>query len=247
MVTARTPAVFIHGLWLHSQSWNNWIELFRATGYEPIAPSWPGIPATVEQARAHPESIGGYSITDAADHYAGIIHSLASKPIVIGHSFGGLLAQILLGRGLASAAIAIDAAPIKGVLPLPFSSLRVAFVALKSPANAKRAVSLTANEFRYGFGNAVSAEESADLYRRWTIPGQHYEPSFTSKISSATSPCASRWTFSAASLLGASTRQKIFPLLSSSQYLRYLTPYFPPTLRSFIWASATSLAFAPGT
>ena len=170
MVTARTPAVFIHGLWLHSQSWNNWIELFRATGYEPIAPSWPGIPATVEQARAHPESIGGYSITDAADHYAGIIHSLASKPIVIGHSFGGLLAQILLGRGLASAAIAIDAAPIKGVLPLPFSSLRVAFVALKSPANAKRAVSLTANEFRYGFGNAVSAEESAELYRRWTIP-----------------------------------------------------------------------------
>src|SRR3989442_13211166 len=102
MVTARPPAFFIHGLWLHAQSWKNWIELFRATGYEPIAPSWPGIPATVEQARAHPEGIGGPGIIDVTDHYAGMTHSLASNPIVIGHSSAGLLAQTLLGRGLAS-------------------------------------------------------------------------------------------------------------------------------------------------
>src|SRR3989442_9462237 len=107
MVTARTPALFIHGLWLHAQSWKNWIELFRATGYEPIAPSWPGIPATVEQARAHPEGIGGHGIIDVTDHYAEIIPSLASKPIVIGHSFGGLLAPIFLGRGLPSPANAL--------------------------------------------------------------------------------------------------------------------------------------------
>lgn len=113
----------------------------------------------------------GIGITEVADHYAQIIRTLDAKPIVIGHSFGGLVVQNLLGRGLAAAAIAIDAAPIKGVLPLPLSSLRVAFVALKNPANRNRAVPLTAKQFRYGFANAVSEKESADLYQRWTIPG----------------------------------------------------------------------------
>jgi pimeloyl-ACP methyl ester carboxylesterase len=170
MATARTPVVFIHGLWLHAQCWKNWVERFREAGYDPTAPSWPGVPGTVAEARAHPEGIARQGITEVAEHYAGVIRSLSAKPIVIGHSFGGLMAQNLLGRGLAAAAIAIDPAPIKGVLPLPLSALRVASVALKNPANWSRAVALSAEEFRYGFGNALTAEESADLFQRWTIP-----------------------------------------------------------------------------
>jgi pimeloyl-ACP methyl ester carboxylesterase len=170
MTTTRTPVVFIHGLWLHSTSWQPWIELFRDAGYEPTAPEWPGIPDTVAQARAHPEQIPGHGITQVADHYAGIIAGLPAKPIVIGHSFGGLFVQNLLGRGLAVGGVAIDPAPIKGVLALPPSALRVASIALRNPANRKRAVGLTAEQFRYGFGNAVSAEESAELYEKWVIP-----------------------------------------------------------------------------
>jgi pimeloyl-ACP methyl ester carboxylesterase len=166
-----TPVVFIHGLWLHAESWKNWIDLFRGAGYEPIAPSWPGEPETVAEARAHPEGMAGKGVGEIADHYAKVVQSLATKPIVIGHSFGGLIAQNLLGRGLASAAIAIDAAPIKGVLPVPLSALRAVFPAIRNPANAKRAVPLTPEEFRYGFANAVSEQESADLYQRWAIPG----------------------------------------------------------------------------
>jgi non-heme chloroperoxidase len=170
MASTRTPVIFIHGLWLHAQSWKNWVDRFRESGYDPTAPSWPGVPDTVAEARAHPEGVARQGITEVADHYAQISRSLGAKPIVIGHSFGGLIAQNLLGRGLAAAAIAIDPAPIKGVLPLPLSALRVASVALKNPANWSRAVPLTAEEFRYGFANALSAEESADLYQRWTIP-----------------------------------------------------------------------------
>ena len=170
MPDQKTPVVFIHGLWLHAQSWKDWIDFFREAGYAPIAPSWPGIPDTVAETRAHPEGMAGKGIADVADHYARIIATLPAKPIVIGHSFGGLIAQNLLGRGLAAAAIAIDAAPIKGVLPVPLSALRVAFVALKNPANNKRAVSLTPGEFRYGFANTVSDREATELYERWTIP-----------------------------------------------------------------------------
>lgn len=108
--TARTPVVFIHGLWLHATSWKNWIDLFREAGYEPVAPSWPGVPASVEEARAHPEGIGGYGVTEVADHYAGIMRALPAKPIVIGHSFGGLLVQNLLGRGLAGSLVPIGVA-----------------------------------------------------------------------------------------------------------------------------------------
>ena len=170
MPDQKTPVVFIHGLWLHAQSWKDWIDFFREAGYAPIAPSWPGIPDTVAETRAHPEGMAGKGIADVADHYARIIATLPAKPIVIGHSFGGLIAQNLLGRGLAAAAIAIDAAPIKGVLPVPLSALRVAFVALKNPANNNRAVSLTPGEFRYGFANTVSDREATELYERWTIP-----------------------------------------------------------------------------
>jgi pimeloyl-ACP methyl ester carboxylesterase len=171
MADKGTPVVFIPGLWLHADSWKNWIELFREAGYQPIAPSWPGIPDTVAEARAHPEAIGGRGITEIADHYAELIRTLSAKPIVIGHSFGGLIAQNLLGRGLAAAAVAIDAAPVKGVLAVPLSTIRSVFSALRNPANWRRAVTLTPEEFRYGFANAVSPEESAELYQRWAIPG----------------------------------------------------------------------------
>lgn len=168
--SARTPVVFIPGLWLHSLSWTPWMDLFRQAGYDPIAPEWPGIGATVDQARAHPEAMAGTGVAEVADHYAGIIGKLPAAPVVVGHSFGGLIAQNLLGRGLAKAAVAIDAAPIRGVLALPLSALKVAFVALRNPANRFRAVSLTPDEFRYGFANAVSEGEAADLYERWSIP-----------------------------------------------------------------------------
>ena len=146
------------------------MDFFKEAGYDPIAPPWPGSADTIEAARAHPEQSAGYGVNEIADHYAKVIGTLQTKPVVIGHSFGGVLAQVLLGRNLASAAVAIDPAPIKGVLALPFSSLRVASVALKNPANLKKAVSLTAAEFRYGFGNMLSHEDSEELFRRWTIP-----------------------------------------------------------------------------
>jgi non-heme chloroperoxidase len=165
-----TPVVFIHGLWLHADSWGAWTERFGAAGYAPVAPGWPGDSATVEETRKQPDRVAGHGIDDVAEHYAGAIRQLDVKPIVIGHSFGGLVAQRLLGDDLASAGVAIDPAPIKGVLALPLSSLRVASVALLNPLNSKRAVALTREQFRYGFGNAISASESDELYERWTIP-----------------------------------------------------------------------------
>src|SRR4051812_46963531 len=165
-----TPVVFIHGLWLHASSWQPWVDLFREAGYDPIAPEWPGGPATVTEARANPAAVAGFGIKDVADHFAGIVAGLPEKPVVIGHSFGGLLVQNLLGRGVAAAGVAINPAPIKGVLALPVSALRVASIALRNPANRNLAVSLTAEQFRYGFGNALSIEESNELYEKWAIP-----------------------------------------------------------------------------
>jgi pimeloyl-ACP methyl ester carboxylesterase len=165
-----TPVVFVHGLWLHADSWRAWIDLFRGAGYTPTAPGWPGDSSTIEETRKDSERVAGHGIDDVVERYAGIIRGLDAKPIVIGHSFGGLVVQRLLGQDLARAGVAIDPAPVKGVLALPLSALRVASVALRNPANKKRAVALTAEQFRYGFGNAVSASESKELYERWTIP-----------------------------------------------------------------------------
>jgi pimeloyl-ACP methyl ester carboxylesterase len=146
------------------------VTLFREAGYEPQAPGWPGDSDTVEETRRQPDQVAGKGIDEVVDHYTQIIHGLDGLPVVIGHSFGGLIAQRLLGQGEASAAVAIEPAPIKGVLALPLSALRVASVALRKPANRNLAVSLTREEFRYGFGNALPAQESDELYERWAIP-----------------------------------------------------------------------------
>jgi len=164
------PVVFIHGLWLHATSWQPWIELFGSAGYRPSAPGWPHEAATVEEARENPDAVANLSIDEVTEHYAGIIAGLDEPPIIIGHSFGGLFAEKLLGQGIGAAAVAIDPAQIKGVLPLPLAQLRSGFPALGNPANLHRSVSLNQKQFRYGFGNAVSEEESDELYDRWTIP-----------------------------------------------------------------------------
>jgi pimeloyl-ACP methyl ester carboxylesterase len=170
MTDTRTPVVFIHGLWLHAASWGPWVDLFQEAGYAPVAPGWPGDGDTVELSRANPDAIANRGIDEVADHYAGIIRALDRPPILIGHSFGGTIAEKLLGENYGAAAIAIDAAQIKGVLPLPLSALRATLPVFKNPANIHHAVSLTADEFRYSFGNAVSADESDELYQKYTIP-----------------------------------------------------------------------------
>jgi pimeloyl-ACP methyl ester carboxylesterase len=170
MTTPGMPVVFIHGLWLHASSWAPWEERFRAAGYEPAAPGWPGTSDTVAETREHPERVAGMGINDVVEHYAGLIRALPAKPVIVGHSFGGLIVERLLGQDLAAAGIAIDAAPIKGVLKLPPSALKVASIALRKPANRLGAVSLTREEFAYGFGNALGAQECGELYDRWTVP-----------------------------------------------------------------------------
>jgi alpha-beta hydrolase superfamily lysophospholipase len=162
--------IFIHGLWLHASSWNPWLERFRAAGYDPSAPGWPGDSDTVEASRAHPDGIAGRGVDEVVEHYTDIIATLATPPLLVGHSFGGTVVEKLMGNGLGAAGVAIDAAPIKGVLPLPISALRAAFPALSNPANRNRAVSLSAEQFRYAFGNAISESESSELHERWTIP-----------------------------------------------------------------------------
>src|SRR3954463_16094610 len=167
--SGRTPVVFIHGLWLLPSSWANWAELFEEAGYAAITPSWPDDPETVEEARANPDVLARKTIGQVADHTAEVIGKLARKPAVMGHSTGGLLAQIIAGRGLSAATVAIDPGPFRGVLPLPISSLRSAMPVLKNPLNRGRAVTLTLDQFKYGWANALSDEEAKELYETYHV------------------------------------------------------------------------------
>jgi non-heme chloroperoxidase len=167
---AKKTIVFIHGLWIHASSWQPWMDFFNQHGYKTLSPAWPGDSPTVAESRANPEAIANRGVIEIADSYAKVIASLPEPPIVIGHSFGGLITQVLLGRGIAAAGIAIDPAPIKGVWQLPFSALRASLPVLGNPFNLKKAISLTFRQFRYGFANAVPEVEARELYERWTIP-----------------------------------------------------------------------------
>jgi non-heme chloroperoxidase len=165
------PVVFVHGLWLLSNTWDPWRKCFEEAGYATVAPMWPNDPETVEEGNADPDRFAGTTVGQVATHLELTIANLAMPPVVIGHSFGGLLVQILAGRGLAKATVAIDPAPFRGVLPVPISALRSAFPVLKNPANRRRAVALTYDEFRYGFANAVEPDEAKDLHERFAVPG----------------------------------------------------------------------------
>ena len=168
--TGLTPVVFVHGLWLLPSSWHRWVALFDEAGYAPVTPGWPDDPETVEEANAHPEVFAHKTIGQVADHYAEVIGQLKKKPAVIGHSFGGLLVQIIAGRGLAAATVAIDPAPFRGVLPLPYSALKAGSPVLGNPLNRNRAVPLTYDQFRFGFANAVSEDEAKELYETYAVP-----------------------------------------------------------------------------
>src|SRR6202022_286443 len=168
--SGRTPVVFIHGLWLLPHSWDRWATVFEQAGYAPLTPGWPDDPETVDEANKHPEVFAGKPIGQVADHYAEVIGQLKKKPAVIGHSFGGLVTQIVAGRGLSAASVAIDPAPFRGVLPLPISVLRSAMPVLANPANRSRAVTLTLDQFRYGWANALSDEEAKQLHEAFHVP-----------------------------------------------------------------------------
>jgi non-heme chloroperoxidase len=166
----RQPVVFVHGLWLLPSSWDRWAALFEEAGYVALAPGWPDDPDTVEEAAAHPEVFAHKTVGQVADHFDEVIRGLKKKPAVIGHSFGGLLAQIIAGRGLSAATVAIEPAPFRGVLPLPFSALKSAWPVLGNPANRNRAIPLTYDQFRYGFANAVSEDEAKSIYATYAVP-----------------------------------------------------------------------------
>src|SRR5690242_9649903 len=164
------PVVFIHGLWLLPSSWDRWAAAFEEAGYTALSPGWPDDPDTVQEANANPEVFAHKTVGQVADHFADVIGRLDRKPAVIGHSFGGLLTQIIAGRGLSAASVAIDPAPFRGVLPLPVSALKSASPVLSNPANRNRAVPLTYEQFRFGFANAVSEDEAKQLYDAYAVP-----------------------------------------------------------------------------
>ncbi len=168
--TGLTPVVFIHGLWLLPSSWDRWATVFEEAGFTALTPGWPDDPETVEEAKENPQALAGTGIEEVADHYAAVIGQLSRKPAVVGHSFGGLLTQIIAGRGLSAASVAVDPAPFRGVLPLPISALKSAFPVLGNPANISRAVPLTYDQFRYAFANAVSEDEAKALFEEYAVP-----------------------------------------------------------------------------
>ena len=169
-VSGLHPVVFVHGLWLLSGSWQRWAEVFEAAGYIALTPDWPGDPGTVAEANANPDAMAGNSVGQVADHLSTVIAQLERKPAVVGHSFGGLLAQILAGRGQSAVTVAIDPAPFRGVLPLPFSALKASWPVLGNPSNRNRAVPLSYEQFRYAFANAVDEDEARELHATYAVP-----------------------------------------------------------------------------
>lgn len=167
---ATRTIVFIHGLWMHASSWQPWMDFFQQHGYTTMNPGWPGESETVAESRANPGPLAYHGVNDITDSYADLFANFPEPPIVIGHSFGGLIAQILLSEGDVAAAIALDPAPIKGVWQLPLSSMRTLFPVLANPFNLKKAVSLSFNQFKYAFANTITGEEARDIYERLTIP-----------------------------------------------------------------------------
>jgi pimeloyl-ACP methyl ester carboxylesterase len=161
--------VFIHGLWLLPSSWDNWAALFEEAGYAALTPSWPDDPETIDEARKDPDVFAGKTLGQIADHVAEVIDGLDKKPAVMGHSTGGLLAQMIADRGLSAATVAIDPGPFRGVLPLPVSALRSAAPVLANPLNRNRAVTLTLDQFKYGWANALGDDEAREIYERYHV------------------------------------------------------------------------------
>src|SRR2546423_6017646 len=168
--SGRTPVVFVHGLWLLPTSWDRWRTVFDEAGYTTLAPAWPDDPDTVEAAKEHPEVFAHKTVGQIADHFEDVIRKLNTRPAIVGHSFGGLLTQIMAGRGVSAASVAIDPAPFRGVLPLPISALKSSAPVLGNPANRSRAVPLTFEQFRFAFANAVSEDEAKELYETFAVP-----------------------------------------------------------------------------
>jgi len=169
--SGNTPVVFIHGLWLLPSSWGNWADVFEEAGYAPLTPDWPDDPETVEQARANPDVLARKTLNQVADHTTSIIKALDKKPAVMGHSTGGLLAQMLAGRGLSAVTVAIDPGVFRGVLPLPVAVLRGVGPFLVNPLTRGRAITLTFDQFRYGWANALDDKEAKELYQRFHVAG----------------------------------------------------------------------------
>jgi len=171
MEREKQTIVLIHGLWMTSLSWEKWIKRFKDLGFRVIARSWPGMDGEIDELRRDPSPIARLGIGDVVGHYEAIIRGLDAPPIIIGHSFGGLVTQILLDRGLGAAGVAIAPAPVKGIIFLPLSTLRVSFPALSNPANNHRAVPLTPEQFHYAFTNTLTEEDSLTVYHRYAVPG----------------------------------------------------------------------------
>lgn len=165
------PIVLIHGLWLTPRSWEGWKERFESRGHRVLAPAWPRMLGEVEDIRRDPSPLNDLGVGEITDHYAEVMRGLDRPPIIIGHSFGGLVTELLLDRGLGAAGVALSPAPVKGVLRLPLAQLRSAFPALKSPANRKRTVELTPKQFHYAFTNTMSDADAQAAYERYHVPG----------------------------------------------------------------------------
>lgn len=173
MLESASPdtVVLIHGLWMTPLSWEHWVERYSSRGYRVIAPSWPGMDVDIAQLRRDPSPIARLGAPEIVAHYERIIRQLDRPPIIMGHSFGGAFVQLLLDRGLGAAGVAIDAASVRGVLGLPFSTIRSAWPILRNPANVRRAVGLTPKQFHYAFTNTLSEQASAKVYERYHVPG----------------------------------------------------------------------------